>query len=100
MEKPDIALQMAKATDAIRGESRWLKEQAARVAEAMDAAHPVMSAAWKRIRELEADLKNIATQKTTEELIAEGGMAYEDADFEGAYDALIHIARRSIQPQT
>lgn len=47
-----------------------------------------------------ATLKNIATQKTTEELQAEGEQEYDDADFEGGYDALIHIARRSIQPVT
>lgn len=100
MAERDIASQLATATDAVRNESRWLQEQAARVTGTMDAAHPVMSAAWKRIRELEADLKNIASQKTTEELKAEGEQEYEDADFEGAYDALIHIARRSIQPVT
>lgn len=56
--------------------------------------------AYAEIERLRADLKNIATQKTTEELKAEGEQEYEDADFEGAYDALIHIGRRSIQPIT
>lgn len=42
-------------------------------------------------------LKNIATQKTTDELKAEGEQEYEDADFEGAYDALIHICRRALE---
>lgn len=100
MEKQDIAQQLAAATDTIRSESRWLKEQSDRVVSEMDRVSPIMSAAWKRIRELEADLKNISTQKTTEELKAEGEQEYDDADFEGAYDALIHIARRSLQPQT
>lgn len=44
-------------------------------------------------------LKNIATQKTTEELKAEGEQTYDDADFEGAYDHIIHIARRAMQRQ-
>lgn len=56
--------------------------------------------AAREIERLRSNLKNIATQKTTEELKAEGEQEYEDADFEGAYDALIHIARRSIQPTT
>lgn len=91
---------MAAATDAVRGESRWLKEQAERMTGEMDRVAPVMSAAWKRIREMESDLKNIARQKTTDELRAEGEHGYDDADFEGAYDALIHIARRAMQPST
>lgn len=52
------------------------------------------------VGDLRATLKNIATQKTTDELKAEGEQEYEDADFEGAYDALIHIARRAMQPTT
>lgn len=52
------------------------------------------------IERLRGDIKNIATQKTTEELKAEGGLEYEDADFEGAYDAIIHIARRTLEPPT
>lgn len=50
------------------------------------------------IDRLRGDLKNIATQKTTEELKAEGEQEYDDADFEGGYDAIIHIARRAMQP--
>lgn len=60
MAERDIASQLATATDAVRNESRWLAEQAARVTGTMDAAHPVMSAAWKRIRELESALKPFA----------------------------------------
>lgn len=51
--------------------------------------------AYVEIEGLRAHLKNIAAQKTTEELKAEGDQEYEDADFEGGYDALIHIARRA-----
>jgi hypothetical protein len=67
MTRRDIGNQLAGATDAIRNESRWLKEQAARVTENMDAAWPVMSAAWKRIRELEGALRDmtIATRAET-----------------------------------
>lgn len=56
--------------------------------------------AMLEIEGLRADLKNIATQKTTEELKAEGDQEYDDADFEGGYDAIIHIARRAMQPTT
>lgn len=59
-----------------------------------------MKEAADEIDRLRADLKNIATQKTTEELKAEGEQEYEDADFEGGYDAIIHIARRAMQPTT
>ena len=52
----------------------------------------------QRNTELLATLKNIARQKTTAELKAEGEQEYDDADFEFAYDALIHIARRAMQP--
>lgn len=100
MAEKDTASMLAFETDAIRGESAWLTEQSARVTETMDRAWPVMRKARERIRELESDLKNIANQKTTEELKAEGEQEYEDADFEGAYDALIHIARRAVQPLT
>lgn len=50
----------------------------------------------KEIEKLRADLKNIAAQKTVDELTDEG--VEMDADFEGAYDAIIHIARRAMQP--
>ncbi len=60
MADRDIASKLAFETDAIRNESRTLKEQAARVAETMDRAHPIMSAAWKRIRELESALRPFA----------------------------------------
>lgn len=53
--------------------------------------------AYAEIEDLRATLKNIATQKTTDELKAEGEQEYEDADFEGAYDALIHICRRALE---
>lgn len=47
------------------------------------------------IESLRATLKNIATQKTIGELSEEGEDC--EGDFEGAYDALIHIARRAIE---
>jgi len=50
------------------------------------------------VADLRATLKNIATQNTTDELRAEGEQEYDDADFEGGYDAIIHIARRAMQP--
>lgn len=53
--------------------------------------------AYAEIEDLRATLKNIAKQKTTDELKEEGAQAYEDADYEGAYDALIHIARRALE---
>lgn len=53
--------------------------------------------AYVEIEDLRAALKNIAKQKTTDELKAESEQEYEDADFEGAYDALIHIGRRALE---
>lgn len=66
----------------------------------VDTAIAAMVHAAQEAEHLRANLSNIAAQKTTEELKAEGAQEYEDADFEGAYDCLVHIARRSIQPAT
>lgn len=44
-------------------------------------------------------LQQIASQKTCDELAAEGDGLDEDADFVGAYDALITIARRALASQ-
>jgi len=55
-----------------------------------------------RIREIEAKcqkmekaLKTISAQKTGDELGAE---EYENADFEGGYNAIIEMAREAIKP--
>lgn len=60
MADRDIASQLAFETDAIRNESQWLKEQAARVTSSMDQAWPVMRQARERIRALERDLLELA----------------------------------------
>lgn len=49
----------------------------------------------KHLVGIAAALKNIAGQNTVEELTTNGD--YDDADIEGGYDALIHIARRAMQ---
>ena len=44
-----------------------------------------------RITELETCINEIALQKTTDELVADG--QYKDADFESAYEQMILMAR-------
>lgn len=81
MAQNDTANLLAQATDAIRNESRWLKEQAERVTTTMDLVVPTMSAAWKRIRDLEqalsdlvavydAEAQGVAQQATKPERVA------------------------------
>lgn len=55
----DTASRLASKTDAIRNEARWLAEQAARVCETMESAHPVMREARERIRALEKALEEL-----------------------------------------
>lgn len=55
----DTASRLAKETDAIRNEGRWLAEQAKRVCETMESAHPVMREARERIRGLESALQEL-----------------------------------------
>ncbi len=53
---------LAKATDSVRGESRWLAEQSARVVSEMERAWPVMRAARERILTLESALRPFAKE--------------------------------------
>lgn len=57
-----------------------------------------INAAASEIERLHAALKKIADQKTLSELADEGDDC--EGDFEGAYDAMIEDARKSLQPQT
>lgn len=54
--------------------------------------------ALAEIERLRDALLRIANQMTVSEL--KENHQYEDADFEGAFDALIHIARRAMQAAT
>jgi hypothetical protein len=67
MTTGDTASRLAHATDVVRGESRWLTEQAARVAEGMDMAWPIMREARERIRDLESALRPFAGLPETSE---------------------------------
>lgn len=78
MTERDLGNKLAGATDAIRNESRWLKEQAARVTDNMDEAWPVMSAAWKRIRELEGALREMTI--TTRAQTSQAEKAFAEAN--------------------
>ena len=58
-----------------------------------------MQKAHDRIVELEEALADLARQKTLSEMEEEDEGAEDRADFIGAYDAMIGIARAALQPK-
>lgn len=77
MPAGDTATLLAEQTDAIRNESAWLKEQAARITDGMDRAWPIMRQARYRIRDLEQALLEMTITTRAETPKAE--KAFEEA---------------------
>jgi len=82
----DIAHQLAGATDAIRCEIQWLKDQSARITSELDRVEPIVRKGWQRMRDLEAELKRVTDHLDT--------LANDHADERTAdIDAAIFCAR-------
>lgn len=63
-----------------------------------DTVRQIAAVREKRMAELVAALTNIADQKTSDEIDSEGVVDTDECDFVGAYDTLILIARRVLNP--